>query len=203
MRRIGLIAVALALPLVLAACGGGSDSSSGSASSSGGSEQVKPNEVAVKIVDLGCEPGTLDLPAGPTVFKVQNDGASKVTEYEILDGDRILGEAENIAPGLSGEFSVTLRAGDYTLYCPGGTSQERGTLKVTGDISPASNAAGTTAVAAYRAYVEQQTKLLGEASKKFIDAVKAGDVAKAKALYATARIPYERIEPVAESFGNL
>jgi iron uptake system component EfeO len=28
-------------------------------------------------------------------------------------------------------------------------------------------------------------------------------VNKAKSLYAAARIPYERIEPVAESFGNL
>ena len=132
-----------------------------------------------------------------------NDGAAKITEYEVLDGDRILGEAENIAPGLSGEFYLTLRAGDYTTYCPGGTSQERGTLKVTGDLSPGVNEGANDAVAAYRTYVEQQTKLLGETSAKFIDAVKAGDVAKAKALYATARIPYERIEPVAESFGNL
>ena len=31
----------------------------------------------------------------------------------------------------------------------------------------------------------------------------AGDVAKAKSLYPAARIPYERIEPVAESFGDL
>jgi iron uptake system component EfeO len=202
MKRIGFVAVVLALPLVLAACGGGGSDSS-SATTTSGSASSGPNEVAVKIVDLGCDPATLDLPAGPTVFKVLNDGASKVTEYEILDGDRILGEAENIAPGLSGEFSVTLRAGDYTLYCPGGTSQERGKLKVTGDISPGSNAAATTAISVYRAYVEQQTKQLGEASAKFIDAVKAGDVAKAKALYAKARIPYERIEPVAESFGTL
>ena len=34
-------------------------------------------------------------------------------------------------------------------------------------------------------------------------AVVAGDVAKAKSLYPAARIPYERIEPVAESFGDL
>ena len=34
-------------------------------------------------------------------------------------------------------------------------------------------------------------------------AVKAGDVAKAKALFAPARSHYESIEPVAESFGDL
>ena len=34
-------------------------------------------------------------------------------------------------------------------------------------------------------------------------AVKAGDIAGAKALYPVARTPWERIEPVAESFGDL
>ena len=210
--RTWIVAASLALPLSLAACGGGSDSGSGSASgttTSGStttgstSGKVKPNEVSVKIVSAGCEPATLNLPAGPTTFKVQNDGAAKITEYEVLDGDRILGEAENIAPGLSGEFYVTLRAGTYTLYCPGGDSQERGTLKVTGTVSPGADEGGNSAVKDYRDYVEQQVALLVTATDRFVDAVKAGDVAKAKALYGPARIPYERIEPVAESFGTL
>jgi iron uptake system EfeUOB component EfeO/EfeM len=33
--------------------------------------------------------------------------------------------------------------------------------------------------------------------------VRAGDVARAKRLYVPARIPYERIEPIAETFGGL
>jgi iron uptake system EfeUOB component EfeO/EfeM len=33
--------------------------------------------------------------------------------------------------------------------------------------------------------------------------VKAGDVEQAKELYVPARVPYERIEPIAESFGGL
>ena len=37
----------------------------------------------------------------------------------------------------------------------------------------------------------------------FVDAVIAGNAAKARSLYPAARIPYERIEPVAESFGSL
>jgi iron uptake system component EfeO len=203
MRRTWVAAAAVALPLLFAACGGGGSGSGSGSEASGASGKVKPNEVAVKITDLGCDPAKLDLPAGPTTFKVTNDGASKVTEYEVLDGDRILGEAENIAPGLSGEFQLTLKAGDYTTYCPGGTTQERGTLEVTGDISPGASESATDAVATYRSYVEEQTALLSKAADRFIDAVKAGDVAKAKALYGPARVPYERIEPVAESFGNL
>ncbi len=41
------------------------------------------------------------------------------------------------------------------------------------------------------------------ATKPFVAAVKAGDVERAKGLYAAARVPYERIEPVAEAFGDL
>ncbi len=40
-------------------------------------------------------------------------------------------------------------------------------------------------------------------TEEFAAAVQAGDTEKAKELYETARVPYERIEPVAESFGGL
>ncbi len=189
-------AVALALPLLVAACGG-------SSSESGGSGSAKHQTVDVKITVAGCEPAALKLPAGPTTFRVQNDGATKVTEFEVLDGDRILGEAENIASGLSGEFSLTLEPGPYTTYCPGGTTAERGTLTVTGAASAGPSADATAAVSDYRRFVEGQTAQLVEATAAFVAAVKAGDVEKAKSLYGPARAPYERIEPVAESFGGL
>ncbi len=41
------------------------------------------------------------------------------------------------------------------------------------------------------------------ATRAFVAAVKAGNLARAKALYAPARTHYESIEPVAESFGDL
>jgi iron uptake system component EfeO len=59
------------------------------------------------------------------------------------------------------------------------------------------------AVASYRAYIEMNTDLLVTRTKAFTDAVIAGKLAEAKALYAPAREPYERIEPVAEIFGDL
>jgi iron uptake system component EfeO len=37
----------------------------------------------------------------------------------------------------------------------------------------------------------------------FVAAVKAGEVAKAKRRYGPSRVPWERIEPVAESFGDI
>ncbi len=45
--------------------------------------------------------------------------------------------------------------------------------------------------------------MLVAATKPFVAAVESGDVERAKSLYAAARVPYERIEPVAESFGDL
>ncbi len=59
------------------------------------------------------------------------------------------------------------------------------------------------AVATYRAYIEKNTDLLVTRTKAFTDAVIAGKLAAAKALYAPAREPYEAIEPVAEVFGDL
>lgn len=59
------------------------------------------------------------------------------------------------------------------------------------------------AVAQYRDYLEANTDELVAKTKPFVAAVVAGNVAEAKARYAAARIPYERIEPVAGSFGDL
>jgi iron uptake system component EfeO len=185
-----LAATAVAAALALAGCGGGGQKSSGGRS------------VDVKLTDAGCEPAELRLPAGPTTFEVANDGADAVTEFEILDGDRILGEVENLASGLSGHFSLTLKPGRFTMYCPGGETAERGPLVVSGKAT-ATSAAAAAAVARYRRYVEEQTALLTAKTRLFVQKLRAGDLAGAKFAYAAARIPYERIEPVAESFGNL
>jgi iron uptake system component EfeO len=58
-------------------------------------------------------------------------------------------------------------------------------------------------VATYRVYIEMNTDLLVQRTTTFVDAVVAGKIGDAKALYAAAREPYERIEPVAEVFGDL
>jgi iron uptake system component EfeO len=195
--RLAVGGALLALPLALAACGGSGDASQGSA----GSRSAR--SVSVTITDAGCEPARLELPSGPVTFEVRNDGADRVTEFEVLDGDRIRGEAENVAPGLSGSFSLTLTPGTYATYCPGGSTSERGTLVVTGAGSGGGSAAARAAVARYRGYLEAQTAELVASTARFVAALKAGDVARAKTLYGPARAPWERVEPVAESFRGL
>jgi iron uptake system component EfeO len=55
----------------------------------------------------------------------------------------------------------------------------------------------------YAAYVKDQTEQLVAGTKDFAAAYAAGDAAKARELYAATRMHWERIEPVAESFGDL
>jgi iron uptake system component EfeO len=190
--RAALIVAALgALALFFAACGSSDDETTAGATA-----------MAFKLTDAGCDPHNAKAPAGPINFEVENDGSGSVTELEILDGETILGEKENLTEGLSGSFSLTLEEGEYILRCNGG-SEEDGTLTVTGKLKSADSPEVEQAISEYRAYLEENTAELTAKTKPFVAAVVAGDVAQAKTLYPAARIPYERIEPVAESFGDL
>ncbi|MFI5836033.1 iron uptake system protein EfeO [Micromonospora sp. NPDC051300] len=186
----GLLAVA-----GLAGCGGDGDA-----------DATAGGPIAVKATDSACEVGSTAIDAGQVTFKVTNNG-SKVNEFYVYAaGDRVMGEVENIAPGLSRELRVELPAGTYETACKPGMSGRgiRGALKVSGTAaSVAPDAALTEATASYQRYVRSQTAALLTKTEEFVAAVKANDVPKAKALYPVARTYWERIEPVAESFGDL
>ena len=188
----------VALTVLLSACG----SSSSTDKTVGGARTVR-----VSITDAGCEPAVLKIPAGPANFVVSAKGSGKSTEFEVLKGTRILGEKENLAPGLSGSFSLKLAPGDYTTKCTG-ADREQGKLTVTAATASApgsvrTTAALRTATEGYRMWVEAQCVELLARTGRFVAAVKNGDLAEAKQLYPLARGPYESIEPVAESFGDL
>jgi iron uptake system component EfeO len=187
-----LIAVGIGLIALLAAgCGSSEDTPPGA------------KKLTFELTDAGCVPHTATAPAGPIVFEVENAGTTSVTEFEVLEGETILGEKENLSDGLAGSFSLNLDGGEYTLYCPGG-SNERGTLTVTGKAATtATTPDEKDAVKQYRGYLEENADQLVERTEAFVDAVIATDLSKAESLYAPARVPYERIEPVAESFGTL
>ena len=55
----------------------------------------------------------------------------------------------------------------------------------------------------YKIYVAENTAKLVEDTTAFTDAVKAGDLDKAKTLFAPTRTSYEKIEPIAELFSDL
>ncbi|MFN8173797.1 MAG: iron uptake system protein EfeO [Solirubrobacteraceae bacterium] len=184
--------------LVAAVAAGCGSSGGGTSSGEGG------RKVAISLSDEGCSPASLKLPAGATTFEVTNAGGARVTEWEVLKGSRIMGEVENIAPGTSKSFSLTLKTGTYRALCPNGKQNQGGPIVVTGGSAAAATSAEARAAAhRYESYVDEQAALLIARTEAFTNAVRAGDVARAKALYASARAPWERIEPVAESFGDL
>jgi iron uptake system component EfeO len=190
LRPLLIAAACGLLAIFAAACGSGEDAPPGA------------KKMSFQLTDAGCEPHDAKAPAGPINFEIENAGTSKVTELEIVDGETILGEKENLSDGLSGSFALTLEKGEYVIYCPGG-DDERGTLTVNGELRAENSPEVEAAVEQYRAYIGRNTDELVAETKPFVAAVLAGDVAKAKSLYPAARIPYERIEPVAESFGSL
>jgi iron uptake system component EfeO len=59
------------------------------------------------------------------------------------------------------------------------------------------------AASEYQDYVDGQSELLVGRTEEFVAAVKAGNVKEAKKHYAPSRVPWERIEPIAEKFGTL
>jgi iron uptake system component EfeO len=122
MPRTTIVAAFAVLALAVSAC---------SSSSKAADPGVKTVEIS--LTDAGCDPAHIETPAGPTSFKVTNDSADAVTEFEVLDsGGKILGEKENLTPGLSGDFSITLKPGTYVTACPGGKTAAKGELVVTG-----------------------------------------------------------------------
>ena len=139
---IGLIAVAAAT-----ACGD-------RGSSTGGARTID-----VTLTDAGCEPASIAASAEPTTFHVTNDDAGAFTEFEVLDGAKIVGEVENVTPGLDRSFSLTLKPGSYVTYCPGG-KKEKGTLEVAeaGTGQTGDPAARQAAVGAYVAYVPRRAQ---------------------------------------------
>jgi len=58
-------------------------------------------------------------------------------------------------------------------------------------------------VADYKIYVSEKLEQLTKDTKAFTDAVKAGDLEKAKSLFAPTRMSYEAVEPIAELFSDL
>jgi iron uptake system component EfeO len=185
------------LGVSLAACG--SDDGADSTAAAGG-------PVPVAATDTTCEVAKTSVDAGTSVFTITNKG-QKVTEFYVYaPGDRVMGEVENIIPGVSRDLHVELPAGTYETACKPGMIGKgiRGALTVAGSSAPLTDdAALADATASYSRYVKSQTAALEIKTTEFVTAVKAGKVDEAKALFPIARTYWERIEPVAEIFGDL
>ena len=119
-RRLAVAAGALVAVVLIAGCGSGGDPPAGA------------KRLSVALTDAGCEPAEARVPAGPVTFEVTNEGSAAVTELEVLDGDAILGERENLTGRALGELLADPRAGRLHAVLPERQRDRGGTLTVTG-----------------------------------------------------------------------
>lgn len=201
--KLPLLAAVCALAVApLSACG--SLTEDNDAKSSG-------NSITVTSTDDTCEVSSGEAESGTVSFAVTNEG-SKVTEFYLIgeDGLRIIGEVENIGPGLTRDLVLTAQPGKYFTACKPGmigegiradfnVSDSGADLSITGVDQKAID----DALLQYSSYVKDQTAQLVPLTQEFVDAYKAGDDEKARELFPQARTHWERVETVAESFGDL
>lgn len=169
-------------------------------------------ELSVTSTSEDCAVSAATAESGPLTFAITNSG-DQVTEFYLLadDGLRIVSEVENIGPGISRNLVVNAIPGSYFTVCkPGmvGDGVGRASFTVT-DSGSAVEPSGDeqaridAAVTNYKAYVKDQVDQLLTNTEDFAAAYVAGDDDEARRLYPTTRMHFERVEPVAESFGDL
>ncbi len=152
----------------------------------------------------GCALDVTSVPAGPVTFTVANISAPGITEMELLRDQRIIGEKENLAPGLDPvSFTVTLDGGSYQLYCPG-ASAEYQSLTVTGS-APATPTGTVASILSqgtkdYAAYIVNQVGQLNDGVKSLDAAIQSDNLDAARTGYAKARLFWERAESPVEGF---
>ena len=204
MRTTLLAAACLAATPFLAAC---TENADGKDAADGGN----PRSLSVESTDTECKVSASSAPAGTLTFDVTNTG-SQVTEFYLLgeDGLRIVSEVENIGPSLNREMTVNAPAGKYFTACKPGMTGEgiRADFTVTeSEDEPTATADEQELIEqaqeSYEDYVRDQSDQLLAKTEQFVELYKSGDDEAARALYPVARTHWERIETVAESFGDL
>ncbi|MGZ0711214.1 iron uptake system protein EfeO (plasmid) [Coraliomargarita sp. W4R53] len=166
--------------------------------------------VSVNSSDSDCDVSASTVSSGTLAFDVTNTG-EQITEFYLLanDGLRIVGEVENVAPGASRILTVVAQPGEYFTVCKPGMIGEgvgRASFSVTGDeVAVDEEDAELTqqAVDLYAAFVKDQVGQLLPAVEEFVAEYEAADDEKAQAAFPQVRAFYERIEPIAESLGDL
>ncbi|MEO5663900.1 MAG: iron uptake system protein EfeO, partial [Nocardioides sp.] len=200
MSRIPVIA-ALSVGVLLSAC----------TENAAPADEGDARSITVESSADACDLSAVEAPAGKLTFSVQNTGTD-VTEFYLLapDGLRIVSEVENIGPGLTRDLTVVAPEGGYVTACKPGMVGDgiRADFTATESDEEVELSADDTelvdqALANYGAYVEDQTDQLVAKTQEFVDLYKAGEDDAARELYPVARTHWERIETVAESFGDL
>lgn len=173
-------------------------------------EVASGDALTVTSTDTSCEVSATAAKSGTLTFAVSNT-SSQVSEFYLLaeDGLRIIGEVENIAPGAERTLTVVAQPGRYKTLCKPGMVGEgvgRADFTVSGDavaVTGDDAEQKQKAVDLYAAFVKDQVEQLVPAVDTFATAYESGQDDRAREQFPTVRAFYERIEPVAESLGDL
>ena len=78
----------------------------------GATSSANPRALTVQSTDSECKLSATSAPSGTLTFAVTN-GGSKVTEFYLYgeDGKRIVGEVENVGPGITRELVLQVEPG--------------------------------------------------------------------------------------------
>lgn len=121
-RAVGYhIAVVTAVAIASAGCGGsgsGGSAPPSSSSSSSLSSSSAASGTPLKVVeeDYSITPSKSSLPPGAYTFQINNEG--KTAHNLTVAGPGVSAAASpEIAPGQSGQLTVTLMKGSYELWC--------------------------------------------------------------------------------------
>ena len=145
--RLGLLVAASAAALLaLTACVPNSTTTSRSSSTT---------KLTVNSSATACAVSANTAPSGTVSFTVTNS-ADKITEFYLLgaDGLRVVGEVENVTPGVKRTLTVQLQPGNYFTVCKPGMAGDgvgRAAFTVTdsgASIKPAGDLTAQTTVAA-------------------------------------------------------
>ena len=176
---------------------------------SGNTAPVRDGVSHVEITLVGDNGGACVLDhtsakAGPVTFRVTNRSATAISELELLLNNRILGEKENLAPGLPAvSFTKTLSGGAYQIYCPG-AEQDMVAFTITGTRAPRPTGSTAQLLATgaeeYKQYVDSQVDAMVVAVNRLKKAIDSDDLTEAKRLYPPARPFYEKIESYVDLF---
>jgi iron uptake system component EfeO len=115
-RPVTALAAAV-LALAAAGCSSDEGSSSDGAAAPGSADTV----VSVVSTDDACEVSTTSVPPGSVAFEVTNEGGSPTEFYLYTADDDIVGEVEDVGPGLTRTLTVQdVVEGNYVTACKPG-----------------------------------------------------------------------------------
>lgn len=161
--------------------------------------------VPVTIGARSCQPNALKVPAGKTVFEITN-ASERTVEWEIVEGVMVVAERENILPGFKQTLTAQLKPGRYEMTC-GLLTNPRGAIEavaVAGDTGPKTvdDKAFLGALSEYQVYLRLQARALAKSTQDLADAIRAGDLARAKAVYLDARLSYAKLANIMLRFSD-